>query len=447
MGVANESIGSGTGAFSSSITGLTPGTQYYVASYATNSQGTAYGSVLTFSTAANAAPVVSITSVSPVPPTSTQAVTVITDVTDSNGDALTVNLNWGTSSASLSNTISMTNTGGDTYSAAIPAQTSGTTVFYNVAANDSFTTTTSTTRNYTVQTSGLQVAAADTLYTIDFDNTVAGINNGAFTGTGIAPAPTVGQLNSGGIRITGFSDGDSSFGDTKTTGDFARGTSTGVASAGTGGLYAFNVANGGTANRALGIKPSGNDFTPGTVSLRLVNRTGAPITEISVSYEVLTYRTQARNNSLDFARGSDVDNLSRVTDLKFESSTTSFGTLKWRKNLFETTRTGLNIPNGASYFISWTGDDNMGSGDRPQIAIDNIKIVANPTSYVTSASGNYESLTVDGEVTALAGTNIEGFINVPGGTLNANGNLTLKSTATRSAIVKTFADYCRWRNS
>ena len=44
--------GSGTGSFSSSITGLQPGTTYYVRAYATNSAGTAYGSQLSFTTTA-----------------------------------------------------------------------------------------------------------------------------------------------------------------------------------------------------------------------------------------------------------------------------------------------------------------------------------------------------------------------------------------------------------
>lgn len=42
--------GSGTGAFTSLITGLTPGTLYHVRAYATNSAGTAYGNDLTFTT-------------------------------------------------------------------------------------------------------------------------------------------------------------------------------------------------------------------------------------------------------------------------------------------------------------------------------------------------------------------------------------------------------------
>jgi len=42
--------GSGIGDFTSSISGLSPNTQYYVIAYATNSAGTAYGNELVFST-------------------------------------------------------------------------------------------------------------------------------------------------------------------------------------------------------------------------------------------------------------------------------------------------------------------------------------------------------------------------------------------------------------
>jgi len=44
--------GTGTGTFTSSLTGLTPGTTYYVRAYATNSVGTAYGAEVSFTTAA-----------------------------------------------------------------------------------------------------------------------------------------------------------------------------------------------------------------------------------------------------------------------------------------------------------------------------------------------------------------------------------------------------------
>ena len=45
-------IGSGTGVFTSSISGLTAGTNYYVRAYATNNVGTAYGTQISFTTTA-----------------------------------------------------------------------------------------------------------------------------------------------------------------------------------------------------------------------------------------------------------------------------------------------------------------------------------------------------------------------------------------------------------
>lgn len=46
------SDGTGIGMFTSSITGLIPGTTYYVRAYATNSVGTAYGKSRSFATSA-----------------------------------------------------------------------------------------------------------------------------------------------------------------------------------------------------------------------------------------------------------------------------------------------------------------------------------------------------------------------------------------------------------
>jgi len=49
----------GTGSYSTTVTGLTAGTTYYVRAYAINSQGTAYGSQVTFTTPSNQLPTAS----------------------------------------------------------------------------------------------------------------------------------------------------------------------------------------------------------------------------------------------------------------------------------------------------------------------------------------------------------------------------------------------------
>ena len=65
-----------TGAFTADITGLTPGTTYHVRAYATNSNGTTYGSDILFTTAAATAPTV----------TTTDASSITTTTASSGGD-------------------------------------------------------------------------------------------------------------------------------------------------------------------------------------------------------------------------------------------------------------------------------------------------------------------------------------------------------------------------
>jgi len=71
--------GSGLGTFVSSLTGLTPGTQYYVRAYATNSVGTAYGNEITFTT---------LTTIT-LPTVTTDAITNITQTTATGGGNVT----------------------------------------------------------------------------------------------------------------------------------------------------------------------------------------------------------------------------------------------------------------------------------------------------------------------------------------------------------------------
>ncbi len=71
--------GTGTGRFTSSITGLDPGTVYYVRAYATNSQGTTYGGRKRFTTASD----------THVPAVSTVPVTNITEISAWSGGEIT----------------------------------------------------------------------------------------------------------------------------------------------------------------------------------------------------------------------------------------------------------------------------------------------------------------------------------------------------------------------
>jgi len=85
--------GSGSGIFISAITGLTPGTTYYIRAYATNSIGTAYGNQVTTTTTATI-PTISTTAVSVI--TATSAISGGTISSDGGATVTERGVYWGT---------------------------------------------------------------------------------------------------------------------------------------------------------------------------------------------------------------------------------------------------------------------------------------------------------------------------------------------------------------
>jgi hypothetical protein len=302
---------------------------------------------------------------------------------------------------------------------------------------------------------GLQIDSIDTEHIIDFDNTVDGVNNGQFDGTGFHPTPFEGKLNSNAWAVTGWSDGDLNFGGTQTTGDFARGTSTGGVT--TGGIYAFEVE---TGNRTLGFQPGTSDWAPGTVILRIQNKTGTEVTGFHISYIVYIRNDHGRSNSFNFSHSSDNDTYTDVSDLNLTSTEIADGSPSWKSYKRIAKITGLNLADEGHYYLKWTGDDVGGGGSRDEFALDDITVVANPTGALP-ISGTFEevvlatgteteiasdaSLTVNSALTNNAGTS--GLVIKSGGSLlhNTAGvsgtmerNITGYTPPTKSATVWSF---------
>jgi len=89
------SDGQGSGSFTSNITGLTPGTEYYVRAYATNEAGTSYGNQQTFTTGDVLLPTVTTTAASSVTLTSAVSGGNVTD--DGGADITARGVCWSTS--------------------------------------------------------------------------------------------------------------------------------------------------------------------------------------------------------------------------------------------------------------------------------------------------------------------------------------------------------------
>ncbi|MEA5618814.1 ExeM/NucH family extracellular endonuclease [Cronbergia sp. UHCC 0137] len=230
-----------------------------------------------------------------------------------------------------------------------------------------------------------------------------------FTGTGFAPTPTAGQLDSDVWRILGLSDGSGSFGGTHTSGDFARGLDEN-GSVSTGGTYAFKTDS---TNIILGVQPAGSDFTPGTITLKLTNTTGSTITNLDVVYDIFYNNDQARSSSLNFAYSTDDTSYITVAALNFTTPET-IDTIGFQSVSRSTTITGLDIATGANFYLQWQSDDVGGSGSRDEYGIDNVAVTTGIASVtptvnlsVSANTGSEAGQTVI-TVTATASSTVSG---------------------------------------
>ena len=131
----HTSDGTGTGTFTSNISGLTPGTTYYVRAYATNSVGTAYGNEITVAALANL-PIVSTTAASNISDTSAISGG---NVTSDGGAAVTARgVCWDTShNPTINGSHSSDGTGTGTFTSNISGLTPGTTYYVRAYATNS----------------------------------------------------------------------------------------------------------------------------------------------------------------------------------------------------------------------------------------------------------------------------------------------------------------------
>ncbi len=215
-------------------------------------------------------------------------------------------------------------------------------------------------------------------YRIDFDSTVANVNEGVFEGSGFTPSPSAGQINSNAFIANGLSDGPLAYGGTNTSGDYAKGESTGDIFS--GGIYAFKTDTSSSANTFIGVQPTSSDWTPGTIGLQIKNETDSVIEEITIEYDIYFRNNESRGNDFNFAHSSDNVVYTSEAALDFTSPEAS-DTMGWVTAARSITITGLAVPATGSYYFQWQGDDNLGGGSRDEFGIDNIVV-----SVVTNAS-------------------------------------------------------------
>ena len=134
---SSTSSGSGTGSFLSSISGLSANTTYYLRAYATNSAGTAYGSVISFKTSAVSLPTINTSSISSITTSSANGGGNIT--TDGGASVTSRGVCWSstTSSPTTSNSKTSSGSGIGSFTSSISGLSPNTTYFVRAFATNS----------------------------------------------------------------------------------------------------------------------------------------------------------------------------------------------------------------------------------------------------------------------------------------------------------------------
>jgi hypothetical protein len=214
----------------------------------------------------------------------------------------------------------------------------------------------------------------------------------------------------------------------------------GTGSLATGDTYSFGAA---ATDRAFGGLLSGT-LVP-TVGAAFTNNTGGTITSLAIKYTGEEWRlgTAARTDQINFEYSTNATNLTTgtwtaVSALNFvtpDTATTGAknGNAAADRTVVGNLISGLNIANGATFWIRWTDPDTTGANDG--LAVDDFTLIPNPL-YRSAASGNWNA-NATWEVSTDNGTNWIAATSTP---TSSSGTITIRSPHTVTVTADVDAD-------
>ncbi|QTA84768.1 hypothetical protein [Desulfonema magnum] len=312
---SKTSDGTGTGIFTSTLTGLASGTTYYVRAYATNSEGTAYGEEVTFVT--NSVPVVTTASIGDV--TSATAICGGNVTSDGNADITARGVCWNTSGTpTTAGSKTSDGTGAGIFTSTLTGLASGTTYYVRAYATNSEGTAYGDEVTFATVTNSVPVVTTEAISDITSSSATCG---GNVTSDGNADITARGVCwNTSGTPTTA----DSKTSDGTGTGIFTS-TLTELASGTTYYVRAYATNSEGTAY--------GDEVTFVTSSVPVV--TTAAISDITSSSATCGGNVTSDGNADISARGVCWNTSGTPTT---DDSSTSDGT---GTGIFTSTLTGL----------------------------------------------------------------------------------------------------------
>lgn len=224
--------------------------------------------------------------------------------------------------------------------------------------------------------------STDAPNTISFGGTITGVGYGSFTAGGFTMIPTSGKLNSNAWAITGFSDGNLAFSGTKTTGDYARGTTTMMnpvtdVGATIGGIYSYTGVPFSLSDPAMLIQSTDVDFTPGTITLRIKNTHASNhIYVLDVSYDLWVRNNTSTSNGFNFSYSTDDISYTNVAALDYSTTATADASGIVNTGVHYVSINTIDIDPGAYGYLRWSVVDISGSGERDEFYLNSITVNA-----------------------------------------------------------------------
>ena len=233
----------------------------------------------------------------------------------------------------------------------------------------------------------------------------------SFTAAGFSPTPGAGMLDSDEWIGTRVNATDLAFGGTSADMDFANGTSMGGERA--GGIWAFTPVSTMCASgprTLLGVQPSNRTFTPGSFRVRVLNSTGAPLTEVFLDY-TLAWLNNEERSMVHGVRALQVDGSGATTgevmlpSLMFETPVASSPGASWESRC-QSARIDLSsipIADGSLLVIVFDFDDGSGGGSRDELGITDVRIGTMASSMDGGVPGLDAGVVTDAGVASDAG--------------------------------------------